>query len=66
LYAPTLGLGTTVAGFIQTCGISGYEPLVELLDIPKKQQIVGTLMVGYPKYKYHRLVERQHLKVEFR
>ena len=66
LYAPTLGLGTTTAGFIQTCGISGYEPLVELLDIPKKQQIVGTLMVGYPKYKYQRLVERQHLKVEFR
>lgn len=66
LYAPTLGLGTTIAGFIQTCGISGYAPLLELLDIPKKQQIVGTLMVGYPKYKYHRLVERQHLKVEFR
>ena len=66
LYAPTLGLGTTVAGFIQTCGIASYEPLLELLDIPKKQQIVGTLMAGYPKYKYQRLVERQHLKVEFR
>lgn len=66
LYAPTLGLGTTIAGFIQTCGMAGYKPLMELLEIPKKQQIVGTLMVGYPQYKYQRLVERQHLKVEFR
>lgn len=66
LYAPILGLGTTIAGFIQTCGIDNYEPLRELLEIPPKQQIVGTLMLGYPKYKYPRLVERQHLKMEFR
>lgn len=66
LFAPTIGLGTTIAGFIQTCGQDGYQPLLEILEVPKKQQIVGTLMVGYPKYKYQRLVARQHLKVEFK
>ena len=66
LFAPTIGIGTTVAGFIQTCGQDGYEPLRELLEVPKKQIIVGALMAGYPKYKYKRLPERQHLKVEFR
>lgn len=66
LYAPTIGLGTTIAGFIQTCGIAGYQPLLDLVEVPPKQKIVGTLMVGHPKYKFQRLVERQHLKVEFR
>lgn len=66
LFAPTIGLGTTIAGFIQSCGIAGYEPLLELVQIPPKHRIVGTLMVGYPKYKYKRMPERQHLKVEFR
>lgn len=66
LFAPTIGLGTTIAGFIQSCGIAGYQPLLDLLDIPPKHKVVGALMVGYPKYKYHRMPERQHLKVDFR
>ena len=66
LFAPTIGLGTTIAGFIQTCGIAGYEPLLDLVGIPAKHKLVGCLMVGYPKYKYQRMPERQPLKVEFR
>lgn len=66
LYAPAIGLGTTIAGFIQACGIADYKPLIDILEIPAKQKIVGALMVGYPKYKFKRMPERQHLKVEFR
>lgn len=66
LFAPTIGLGTTIAGFIQSCGIAGYQPLLDLVEVPPKHKLVGTLMVGYPKYKYKRMPERQHLKVEFR
>ena len=55
LYAPTLGLGTTIMGFIETCARADYAPLRELLQVPQKQVIVGTLLVGYPKYKYNRL-----------
>ena len=66
LFAPTIGLGTTIAGFIQTCGIAAYQPLLDLVDVPPKFKICGTLMVGYPRVKFQRLVERQHLKVEFK
>ena len=66
LYAPTLGLGTTIMGFIETCLRADYTPLRELLQIPTKQVGVGCLLVGYPRYRYHKLVDRQHLKVEFR
>ncbi len=66
LFAPTLGLGTTIAGFIQSCGIAGYQPLLDLIGLPATHKVVGPLMVGYPKYKYQRMPERQHLKVEFR
>ena len=54
-------------GFIQECGIAGYQPLIDLLEeLPAKHKIVGCLMVGYPKYKFRRMPERQHLKVEFK
>lgn len=66
LYAPTMGLGTCVAGFVETCGIAGYKPLTDLVGVPPKMKIVGAMMVGYPKYKFHRMPERQHLKVDFR
>ena len=66
LFAPTIGLGTTIAGFIQTCGIAGYKPLLDLIDLPPKHKVVGCMMVGYPKYKFRRMPERQHLKVDFR
>ncbi|MDO4178813.1 MAG: nitroreductase family protein [Phascolarctobacterium sp.] len=66
LFAPTIGLGSCTAGFIQTCGIAAYEPLCKLVDVPNKYVICGTLMVGYPKYKYKRMPDRQALKVEFK
>lgn len=67
LFAPAIGLGTTIAGFIQECAIAGYQPLLDLLEeMPAKHKVVGCMMVGYPKYKFRRMPERQHLKVEFK
>ena len=66
LFAPTIGLGTTIIGFVQTCAQENYQPLRDFLQVPIKQNVVGCMLVGYPKYKYQRLVDRQHLKVEFR
>ena len=34
LFAPTIGLGTTIAGFIQSCGIAGYQPLLDMIAVP--------------------------------
>ncbi len=66
LFAPSLGLGTCIAGFAQACAFSGWRQLVELLGLPTGLQVGGMLMLGFPRYKYHRLAARQPLAVEFR
>lgn len=66
LFAPAIGLGTTIAGFVQACGIAGYQPLLDLVVVPPKQKLVGCMMVGYPRVKYELMPERQHLKYEFK
>lgn len=63
LYAPTIDLGTCWAGFFEACALSGYQPLLDLLKIPVDMTVTGGLMVGYPKYTYKRLVDRQPLQV---
>lgn len=63
LYATTLGLGSCWAGLFEMCAFSGYKPLLELFQIPEGTEITGAVMVGYPKYKYQRVVERNPLEV---
>ena len=63
LYAPSINLGTCWAGFFEACATSGYEPLLNLFDLPEGMLISGGLMVGYPKYTYKRLVDRNPLLV---
>ncbi|SFM08082.1 nitroreductase family protein [Pelosinus propionicus] len=65
LYATTLGLGSCWAGLFEMCAFSGYKPLLELLKIPAGKEITGTVMVGYPQYKYQRLVDRNPLDVNW-
>lgn len=65
LLAPTLGLGTCWAGFFQACAFSNYEPLLQILEIPGTKVLAGALMAGYPKYTYHRLVERNPLDISW-
>lgn len=62
LYAPTLGLGTCWAGYVQSCA-QQYLPLIEFLQIPENKQVSGAMMVGYPKYVYLRLPDRDPLDV---
>jgi len=66
LYAPILGLGTCWAGFLQMCAFCNWEPLLQLLDLPAGLAVAGALMVGYPKYSYPRLVNRNPLQVTWR
>ncbi len=65
LYATTLGLASCWAGFFEMCGQATYQPLYELLQIPEEKVICGGIMVGYPKYEYKRLVDRNPLDVKF-
>ena len=65
LYATTLGLASCWAGFFELCGQAGYQPVYDLLEIPADKVICGGLMVGYPKYEYKRLVDRNPLELRF-
>jgi nitroreductase len=63
LYAPSLGLGTCITGFFNACAASGYQPLLTILNLPENMRVTGGLMVGYPKYTYRRLVDRNPLQI---
>ena len=66
LFAPTVGVGTCWAGLFQGCAFSNYAPLLAALDLPAGKKVAGGLMAGYPVHRYHRLVDRNPLQVEWR
>lgn len=65
LFAPTLDLGSCWAGLFELCALNENSPILKLLDLPENKIITGAVMVGYPKYKYQRLVERNPVDMEF-
>ncbi len=65
LYAPAIGLGSCWAGLFEMCAFSNFKPLLSLFNIPEDKVITGAIMVGYPKYKYKKLVDRNPLEFSF-
>lgn len=63
LLAPTIGIGTCWLGLVQLCARAKYPPLWEVLRIPENTLVVGAISIGYPEYRFHRLVDRDPLKV---
>ena len=64
LYAPVSGLGTCWAGYFYSA-VNAYPPLFEALSLPAKHKAFGAMMVGYPKFRYQRLVPRKPPKVNW-
>ena len=62
LFAPALGLGTCWAGYAMACA-QQFPAFSQFLKIPARRTITGILMAGYPKYRYHRLPDRNPLDV---
>ena len=65
LYAPTLGLGSCWAGIFERIALKENSPLLKLFNISKEKKFTGAVMVGYPKYTYPRLVDRNPLEFTF-
>lgn len=57
LAATGLGLGSCWAGYFNAAANS-YPPLRQALNLPGSQQCLGAMMVGVPRYRYHRLPTR--------
>jgi nitroreductase len=65
LYATTLGFGTCWAGLFEMCALSGFSPLLDLLNLSADKNVTGAVMVGYPEYNFWRLVDRNPLAITF-
>ena len=63
--APAFGVGTCWGGFI-TGAANNCEPLRRELAIPDDHAVSGALMLGYPVHRFHRIPNRQPLKVQWR
>jgi nitroreductase len=65
LAALPMGLGTCWAGLVQAA-LLGHEPLRELIGLPKSHTHHFPMMLGYPRYRYHRLPERKAPRIFWR
>jgi nitroreductase/NAD-dependent dihydropyrimidine dehydrogenase PreA subunit len=65
LAAPKFGLGTCWAGLLQR-GLLNWPDLREAIGIGKDYPHHYPMMLGYPRYKYHRLPERKSPKITWR
>ena len=54
LAAPSFGLGTCWAGYFSDAA-EVWPPIQEALKLPEGHMVFGAMMIGYPKYRYHRL-----------
>ena len=65
LALPAFGLGDCWGGYVNFAS-KWWAPLKEFLKIPEEMDVYAVSMVGYPKYRYHRMPERNPAKVEWR
>ena len=64
LFGRTLGLEFTYIGLLEMAARS-YPPLAEAIGLPEGHEVQSVLIVGYPKLKYLRLVDRKPLNVRW-
>ena len=65
LAAFSLGLGACWAGYLGAAA-AGFPPLIQALDLPEGHQVFGAMLVGHPRYHYHRIPRRNKPAVTWR
>jgi len=58
LAAASMDLGCCWAGYFNAAATT-FPPMMEALALPQNHQCFGAMMVGYPKFSYHRLPLRK-------
>ncbi len=64
LLARTFGLETTYIALFEAAA-KGYEPLKEELRLPKGHEVLSVIILGYPKLRYLRTVDRKPIKTRW-
>ena len=65
LASTSMGLGCCWAGYFSMAAET-FTPMIEELPLPKGHKSFGAMMLGYPRYKYHRLPLRKSPKITWR
>jgi nitroreductase/NAD-dependent dihydropyrimidine dehydrogenase PreA subunit len=65
LAAPSFGLGCCWAGYLHMAALH-WPPLREALELPEGEAFCGAMMVGEPRYRYHRLPLRREPEIAWR
>ena len=65
LAVPSFGLGACWAGYFNAAA-NMWPPMEQALGLPEGHVSFGAMMVGYPKYKYHRLPLRNEAQITWR
>ena len=64
LAAQSLGLGTTIIGMIPPI-VDQSKSLRQRYAIPKDNKVITSLILGHPKYKYKKSIQREFPSVRF-
>ena len=65
LTSTTMGMGACWAGYFNTAATT-FTPMQEALALPNGHQAFGSMMIGYPKYRYQRMPIRNEPKIIWR
>ncbi len=65
LAAPSFGLGACWAGYFNAA-MNFWQPLQKAVGLPENHGSFGAMMVGYPKFQYHRLPLRKEPEISWR
>lgn len=60
----TMGLGTCYIGLFEFAA-NRYDPIIEELKLPSGNKVFSVLILGYPKLKYLRTVDRMPMRVRW-
>jgi len=64
LTAHSLGLGATMIGIVPAA-INKVSKVKEIFKIPKNNEAVMSVIIGYPKYKYKRTIKRKNKNIKW-
>ncbi|MBW2690661.1 MAG: nitroreductase family protein [Deltaproteobacteria bacterium] len=65
LCATGMGLGGCWAGYFNAA-VNTFPPMQQALGLPEGHQCYGAMMIGYPKFRYHRMPERKAPSITWR
>ncbi len=66
LAAHSRGLGSCWAGFLVQAIHFRHQPLLDALNLPDNHKVYTALMLGYPKFSYRHIPQRDPLKVTWK